>query len=121
MVNISDVYIIDVKGDLEYRNRKHGVCVSVANGQYLFLNKSHRDMYNDFKIYASNYDFLESVDRFVACSTLHKFDQDRLIKKVGNLTRDDMLIILNKVKNYKRMDEAEKDKFIPELNAWLLK
>jgi uncharacterized protein (TIGR02145 family) len=65
MPNISEVFVIDVSGVIEYRDKKHCVCVSVAFDKYLLINTSHREIYDDFEIKSSDYAFLKLNNRFV--------------------------------------------------------
>jgi len=81
MPDISDVFIIDVSGKIGYRNTKHCVCISVSREKFFLINTSHREMYDDFNIKSSDYDFLGGIDRFVSCSMIHEFSPDKIIKK----------------------------------------
>jgi len=90
MTNISDVFKIKTGNSVEYRDMKWCVCVSVTKNNYLLINTHHRDMYEDFEIKASDYEFLDSIDRFVCYSTVWQFGLNELEAKVGNLSRDDI-------------------------------
>jgi len=50
---------------------------------------------------------------------MYEFKPDKLIKRVGNLHRDDMLKIIDKIQNSEYLKKIEKDSVIPELNKWL--
>jgi len=119
MQNISDVFIVNVSGIIEHRDTKHCVCVSVSDGKYLFINTRHRDIYNDFKIKADDYEFLNSIDRFVSCSKIRPINVDRIKKKVGNLNRNDMMKIVDKIQASETLDKIEKVSIVTEINKWL--
>jgi len=76
-------------------------------------------MYDDFEIKSSDYEFLNSVNRSVSCLKLHHFDSNRIIEKVGNLNRGDMVKILDKIQNSKDIKKIDKDSVLPELKKWL--
>lgn len=120
MPNISDVFIADFSNEFEHRPRKHCVCVSVSSERYVIINTNHREAYDDFEIRSSNYDFLKSKNRFVSCVKLYGADSIKLIKRVGNLYRDDMLKVADKIQNSDVLDEIEKAAVLPELKKWLL-
>jgi len=111
--------IIDVSGKIGYRSSKHCVCISVSGDKYFLINTSHREMYDDFEIKSSDYGFLGGINRFVCCSRIHAFSSDSIIKKVGNLSCDDMTKIADKIQKSRVLDKAEKDSIIPELDKWL--
>jgi len=119
MSNISTVFVVDVSGAIEHRDTKHCVCVSVTSDKYLLINTNHREIYDDFEIKSSDYAFLKHKNRFVCCSEMYEFKPDKLIKRVGNLHRDDMLKIIDKIQNSEYLKKIEKDSVIPELNKWL--
>jgi hypothetical protein len=120
MSNISEVFVIDVSGVIEYRDKKHCVCVSVTSDKYLLINTSHRNIYDDFEIKSADYAFLKPKNRFVCCSELHEFKSDKIIKSVGNLNRGDMLKIIDKIQNSEYIKKKDKDSVVAELNTWLL-
>jgi len=120
MPNISDVIKITTHDALDYRDIKFCVCVSAQTDRYLYINTNHRDMYDDFQIKSSDYEFLNSKDRFVGCVKLHHFDSDKMLNKVGNLNRDDMLKIFNKIQKSENITQTDKDSVMPELRGWLL-
>jgi hypothetical protein len=120
MPNISDVLIINTKETLDHRDTKYCVYVSALTGKFFYINTKHRDIYDDFEIKSSDYVFLNSVDRFVCCVKLHDIDSVILIDKIGNLNRDDMLKILNKIQKSNDIKNADKDSIVPELRKWLL-
>ena len=59
MPDISDVLIINVSGEIAYRNTKHCVCISVSREKYFIINTNHREMHDDFNIKSADYDFLK--------------------------------------------------------------
>ncbi len=120
MPDISDVLIMDVTKLFKYRDTKHCVCVSVSNSKYLVINSNHRDRYDDFEIKSADYAFLNSMDRFVCCSETYTFNNDEIIKKVGNLNRSDMIKIVDKIRNSKILSVMEQNLVLPELNKWIL-
>lgn len=120
MIEIGDVFVIDVKDSdtISHRDTKHCVCVSVAKDKYLVINTEHREMYDDFGITVSNYPFLK-IDRFVACSALHKFSPDKIISgRQGKLKYTDMIRVIDKIQNSKTIDKTERDEILPELIEW---
>jgi len=116
--NISDVVVVEKV--IEHRKTKHCVCILVATDKYLMINTSHRDIYDDFEIESSEYVFLKSINRFVCCSEMFYVSPDKILRSVGNLNRNDMLKIVNKIQNSKIMGDIEKDSVLPELRKWLL-
>ena len=112
------IYIADVSGDAEvgkYRSKKHCVCVSVGEGWYLLINTHHRELYNDFMIKASEYGFLNGVDRFISCRIPRPITTGQLIKKVGTLSEADTRTMMEKVKASRFMRNAVKEKILKEL------
>ena len=111
--------MVDVFGQVTYRDTKHCVCISTTGGVYLVINTRHREMYDDFEIQSDNYGFLGGVNRFVCCSKLHEFDHSKILKKVGRLIYNDMQKIVDKIQASKTIDSIDKDAVIPGLAAWL--
>jgi len=118
-LGISDVLIIDVSGEIEHRNTKHCVCVSVSKNKYFMINTKHREMYDDFEIESSEYGFLNGVNRFVSCSLMREFDVGKIIRKVGNLSKNDMRKIIDKMKKSDYLYKIERDLVIPEIEEWM--
>jgi hypothetical protein len=118
--NISDVFVADFSIVYKHRPTKHCVCVSVSADKYILINTDHREKYDDFEIKSSDYKFLGSKNRFVSCLKLYKSDSIKLLRYVGNLSRDDMIKIVDKIQNSKVLDKIEKDSILPELRKWLL-
>lgn len=109
---------MDVTKLFKYRDTKHCVCVSVSNNKFLVINSNHRDKYDDFEIKSTDYAFLNSMNRFVCCSETYTFNNAEIIKKVGNLNRNDMVKIVEKIINSKILSDMEKNTVLPELNKW---
>ena len=122
MTEISDVYVINVKdSDIQNRETKHCICISVSKDRYVVINTEHRQMYDDFIIKASDYPFLKGKDRFVCCATVHRFLPDRIVSEsVGKLKYPDMLKIIEKIQNSKVLDKSEKNDIVPDLIEWQL-
>ena len=118
-MNLFDVAIVNVKGVIDYRDTKYCVCVSILKDKYLLINTEHRSMYDDFKIEAKDYPFLQNEDRFVSCSKIHTFDFRRIIKSVGNLEIKDIKKIIEKIRNSRSIHKIDKDLILPELENWL--
>ncbi|GBU21173.1 hypothetical protein R80B4_01062 [Fibrobacteres bacterium R8-0-B4] len=118
MPDISDVLITDVTRLFKHRDTKHCVCVSVSNNKFLVINSNHRDKYDDFEIKSADYAFLNSMNRLVCCSETYTFNNAEIIKKVGNLNRNDMVKIVEKIINSKILSDMEKNTVLPELNKW---
>ena len=120
MPEICSIWLVDVSGLFPYRNTKQAVCISVAGNRYLVINTEHRQMYDDFCIKSSEYPFLDGTDRYVACSRIHCFEAERLIKKVGSLSLADTKNLVEKIKKSRVIDKLEKNAILPELEKWLL-
>jgi hypothetical protein len=118
MPEICGVFVMNVTGQVEHRETKHCICISVSQNKYFMINTDHRDMYDDFEIKSSDYEFLEGKNRFVCCSRIHEFEPDRIIRHVGTLRYADMLKIIDKIQNSKILDKTERDSVMPELDEW---
>ncbi len=118
MLEIADVFIMDVGDQIEHRDRKHCVCIAASQDKYFVINTQHRIIYDDFVISSRDYDFLKGEDRYVCCSTVYKFSPDKIIRKVGKLNYNDMKTLIDKVQNSKVLRETEKSSIIPELVEW---
>lgn len=118
MLEIADVFVMDVGGQIEHRDRKHCVCIATAQDKYFVINTQHRAIYDDFPLRARDYEFLKGEDRYVSCSAIFKFTPDKIIKKVGKLNYNDMKTLIDKVQNSKVLRETEKSSIIPELVEW---
>jgi len=93
--------------------------VSISAKRYLIINTNHREIYDDFEIKSSDYNFLGSKNRFVSCVKMYGSDSIKLLRHVGNLYREDMIKIVDKIQNSNVLDEIEKDSVVLELNKWL--
>ena len=113
--SIRGVYLVNVKGMLKHRDKKHCVCVSVGHEKYLFINTEHRDTYDDFQINAADYDFLEGVDRFVSCFKPTDIPTSRLIQKVGQLNDADAKTVYVKIKESRQIHNKVKEAILAEL------
>ena len=122
MFEISDIFVIDVRGsEINNRETKHCICISVSKDKYLVINSEHRQMYDDFEIKASDYQFLKGKNRFVSCAFVYKFPPEKIISKsVGKLKYPDMLKIIDKIQNSKILDQSEKNDILPDLVDWQL-
>ena len=109
---------MDVSKIMPERATKYCVCISAGNDRYFYINSEHREMYDDFKIKASDYDFLK-YDSYVGCHEAYLLGKELIIRKLGNLNCDDMLKILDKIQNSKRMTKTEKKTLILEFEMWL--
>jgi len=117
MPSISEVVLMDVSKIMPERSEKYCVCISAGNGKYFYINSEHRKMYDDFKIKAANYSFLRH-DSYVGCSEAHVLGKELVVRKLGNFNYEDMLKILNKIRNSKRITEAERNAIVLELEEW---
>jgi len=98
---IRGIYIADVKDQAnigKHRSTKHCVCVSVGCGLYLLINTEHREMYDDFPLKASDYDFLHGVDRFLACRDPKVIKDEKIIRRVGTLSDADAKTVYEKIR-----------------------
>ncbi|MCL2284293.1 MAG: hypothetical protein FWC26_13335 [Fibromonadales bacterium] len=119
MTAISDVLIINVSKKIPYRNTKHCVCISVAKGKCLFINTQNRKIYDEIKINSSDYEFLNGVDRYVACSQIFEFSEDEIVQRVGDIKYGDMLKIIENIRKAKEISKIERNSIISELEKWL--
>lgn len=120
MLEIADIFIMDVGGQIENRDTKHCVCIAASQNKFFVINTQHRTMYDDFMISAADYDFLKGQDRFVCCSAVYKIPTNKIIRKVGKLKYADMLKLIDKIQNSVILDNTEKSAIIPELTEWQL-
>lgn len=123
MAEIGNVFVVDVADVIEHRDRKHCICISVADNKYLVINTEHREIYDDFGIKASDYPFLQGVDRFVCCSQIFQFDGGKLLNgkmPVGQLKYTDMGKIISKIQTSEILDETERQSVLLELLDWQL-
>jgi thioester reductase-like protein len=120
MPNISEIFVMDMSTILPYSDTKYCICVSVSENLGFLINSDHREMYDDFKIKASDYKFLNH-DSYVGCSETFEISEDFIlsIKPLGNLNYDDMKKILEKIRNSKHFEEQERKNRILELEEWL--
>lgn len=118
MLEIADVFVMQVGNQIEHRETKHCICIATAQNKYFIINTEHREIYDDFKISAHDYDFLKGLDRYVSCSSIFQFTPDKIICKVGKLNYPDMLKLIDKVQNSEVLDDAEKSAILPELTDW---
>ena len=112
------IYIADVSsyaGFGEHRKTKHCVCVAVSGGMYLFINTSHRDMYDDFKISASDYKFLNGVDRFLSCRSARALDARHIIREVGTLSVKDTETVIAKISASDTIPDGDREFILAEL------
>ena len=112
---------MDVSEIIPNRITKHCVCVSLLENNYLFINTNHSPIYDDFKIEAKDYLFLNNEDRFISCFKIYNITPDRIIKNVGKLEIKDINKIVNKIKNSKILKKKEKEAVLPEIEVWLSK
>ena len=117
MTVISDVFILDVSDneDLEYRDTKYCVCVSVLNNKCLLINSKNSGIYDELEIDSSDYDPQGGV-RFVACKNIFEFSESEIIRKLGNLNYANMKKILDMLKAKNRKQLAD---IITELDEWI--
>ncbi|MDR1812260.1 MAG: hypothetical protein LBQ87_05495 [Candidatus Fibromonas sp.] len=115
---ISEVMLIDVSKIMPERAKKYCVCISSDNNKYFVINSNHREMYDDFEIEASNYSFL-SHDSYVCCHKTYILSEEFIVSKLGNINHGDMMKILDKIQNSRRIAEEERDTIALELKAWL--
>jgi len=115
---ISEVYVMNVSEKLEHRTTKHCICISAGNGKYVLINSEHREMYDDFKINASDYDFLKQ-DSYVGCAEAIVLEKERIIRKVGNIKYEDMLKILEKIRGPRHIAKPNRVEMALELEIWI--
>jgi len=115
---ISEVYIMNVSEKLEYRTTKHCICISAGNNRYILINSEHREMYDDFKISVSDYDFLKR-DSYVGCSEFVVLGRESIIRRVGSMKYNDMLKILEKMREPKHISKPGRTEIALELEEWM--
>ena len=115
---ISEVYIMNVSEKLEHRTTKHCICISAGNNKYVLINSEHREMYDDFKINVSDYDFLRQ-DSYVGCSEVVVLKKESIIRKVGSMKYNDMLKILEKIRGPKHISKPDRAEIVLELEEWM--
>jgi len=113
--DIKGIYVADVSDTVPHRNTKHCVCVSVGRGKYLLINTHHRPMYEDFILKASNYGFLNGLDRFLSCSSSHPIKPEKLFEKVGELSDADTKIMYEKIQKSQKIQSDDKKAILSEL------
>lgn len=118
MLEIADVFVMKVKDQIDHRKTKHCVCIATSQNKYFIINTEHREIYDDFRISANDYAFLRGIDRFVSCSRMFQFTQDKIVRKVGKLNYRDMLKLIDKVQNSEILDDTDKSSILPELTDW---
>jgi len=109
---------MDVSEKLEHRTTKHCICISAGNDKYILINSEHREMYDDFKICASDYDFLKQ-DSYVGCSEIIVLEKELIIRKAGSMKYEDMLRILEKIRNPRHMSKQDREEVAIELEGWM--
>jgi hypothetical protein len=117
MTVISDVFILDVSDneDLEYRDKKYCVCVSVLGNKCLLINSKNSGIYDELEIDSSDYE-PNGKPRFVACKNLFEFKECEIIKRLGSFNYSNMVKILDKLKAKNRKQFVD---VIIELDKWL--
>ena len=117
--SVCGVYSVDTSDVLTHRSQKYCVCVSVSLGKYLLINTIHRKIYDDFKIRASDYGFLQGTDRFLSCSVFFDFDPPKLKQKVGVLSSADTKTVIEKIMASRTIAAMDKDIVLAELQKTL--
>jgi len=117
MTAISDVFILDVSDnkELEYRDTKYCVCVSILNNKCLLINSKDSGIYDELEIDSSDYDPNGGI-RFIACKNVFEFSENEIIKKLGSLNHANMKKILDMLKSRNRKQLAD---IIIELDEWI--
>jgi len=117
MTAISDVFILDVSDneDLEHRDKKYCVCVSVLNSKCLLINSEYRGIYDELEIDSSDYESKGKI-RFIACKNLVEFKENEIIKRLGSFNHSNMVKIANKLKAKSKKQFID---VIIELDEWL--
>jgi len=119
MPEISDVLIVKTFGSVDNRETKHCICIAFSVNKFLLINTKNSGYRDEFEIKPSDYEFLSGKNRFVGCSRIFEFKNEQIERKVGTMKYEDMMKILNKIKNSKNFPKAEKDDIALELEEWL--
>jgi len=117
---IRGIYVFDVRQHAilgKYRETKYCVCVSIGGGLYLVINTRSNPDYDDFQIRASNYDFLNSEDRYLGCDALFELDAVKILRKVGVLNDFDAKIVYEKIRASTSISDETIQKVLSELWA----
>ena len=117
---IGQVFVIDTSKSLDHRDTKHCVCISLGGDKFFLINTNHREMYDDFKIYADDYPFLNGDNRFISCSLIMHFDSNLINRCVGMLKYADILKIKSKIENSKTLTLKDINEVLPDLEEWEL-
>ena len=80
------------------------------------INTDHRERYDDFKIHASDYKFLNDEDRFLSCSRLFAIDPADIKKEVGTLNEADTRTLIEKIVASRNIPHDDKKDIIAELS-----
>jgi hypothetical protein len=107
---IRGVYIADVRGIVSRRDSKHCVCVSISDKKYLLINTFHGEIYDDFLLPLSRYDFLIDRDRYLSCAAVVEIPDGNLKSFVGMLSAEDTYTAAGKILRSKTMRSAEKNR-----------
>ena len=112
---VNGIYIVDVADIMRHRSTKHCVCVAVGAEKYITINTSSRPEQDELKINASDYAFLNGVDRFVFCAKPIARTQEKLIERAGTLSEADARAVYAKIEGSNKISPKEKEKMLPEL------
>jgi len=112
------IYVVDVRGIVRHRDTKHCVCVSAGGGKYFLINTVHRPEYDDYRISAADYAFLNGKDRFVSYSVAFALEPaSRIMREVGMLSQKDTLGLIALVEKSRRLQWDEKAAIVYELRS----
>ncbi len=117
MCAIGDVFV--VKTDLEHRDTKHCVYVSVSKDYLLYINKFQRpELYDGLEIKKTDKKPWLDTDRYIGCRHFISMEKISLLKQVGRVSFEDIINIRNRLGVYSDKEHkavcAELDSFIQE-------
>ncbi|MDR3002324.1 MAG: hypothetical protein LBU89_13815 [Fibromonadaceae bacterium] len=116
MFEISEVVLANTTKIIQDRDKKLFVRISVTNEKFLIINS--RESEGSIKIESATYSFLRH-DSYIASFRTFVLKEDEIIKKLETLNYDDMVKILNMIKNSKFISQDEKEEIVIDLEEYI--
>jgi hypothetical protein len=116
MFEISEVVLADTTKTIKNRDKKLFVRISITNEKFLIINS--RESEGSIKIESATYSFL-SHDSYIAGFRTFTLEESEIIKKRGTLNYDDMVKILDMIKNSKFISRDEKEEILIDLEEFI--
>ena len=117
MCAIGDVFVVAT--DLEHRDTKHCVYVSVSKDYLLYINKFQRPaLYDGLEIKKTDKKLWLDTDRYIGCRHFISMEKITPLKQVGRVSFEDIINIRDRLSAYSDKEHkavcAELDVFIQE-------